>query len=116
MRDETRRKLERKLWLDRLKWIVGGLVVAIAVSGGLWVSGLDATVETHRLAGVVEHVAPVTGGSIQATEHGLAVDVRLEDGRLVHVTALKTTDPHVGDRVEVAEHVHGTGRITHSWK
>jgi hypothetical protein len=29
---------------------------------------------------------------------------------------LKTTDPHVGDNVEVAEHVHGSGRVTFSWK
>jgi hypothetical protein len=49
-------------------------------------------------------------------ENGLSVDVALEDGRHVHVLALKTTDPHVGDRVEIAELVHGTGRVTYSWK
>jgi hypothetical protein len=116
MRDETRRRLERKLWLDRLKWIAAGLVVAIGVAGGMWVSGLDASVETHRIAGVVESVRPLVGGTTQSIEHGLSVDVRLGDGRLVHVNALKTTDPHVGDSVEVAEHVHGTGRVTFTWK
>jgi hypothetical protein len=37
-------------------------------------------------------------------------------GRRVSVMALKTTDPHVGDHVEITEHRHHTGRITYSWK
>lgn len=116
MRDETKRKLERQLWRDRVKWLGGALGVAVFALGGLWAMGLDATVETHQLAGVVETVGPVVGRSIRANEEGLSVDVKLGDGRLVHIMALKKTDPHVGDRVQIAEHVHGTGRVTYSWR
>jgi hypothetical protein len=42
--------------------------------------------------------------------------VKLDDGRLAHVMVLKTTDPHIGDHVQIAEHVHGTGRVTFTWK
>lgn len=116
MRDETRRRLERQLWLNRMKWVAAGLAIAICVAGGLWVTGLDATVETRHVAGVVETVGPLVGTTTKAIEEGLAVDVKLQDGRLVHVMALKKTDPHVGDHVEVAEHIHGTGRTTYTWK
>lgn len=116
MREETRRRLERQLWLQRAKWAVAGLGILACIAGGLWATGLDATVETRQVPGVVAAVGPLVGGSIRASEEGLAVDVKLEDGRLVHVMALKKTDPHVGDHVELAEHVHGTGRVTYSWR
>lgn len=116
MRDETRRRLDRQLALQRLKWVGGGLAVLAFVAGGLWFTGLDASITTHQVAGVVEAVGPVAGGSTQTIERALAVDVKLDDGRRVHVMALKTTDPHVGDHVQIAEHVHGTGRVTYSWK
>jgi hypothetical protein len=29
---------------------------------------------------------------------------------------LRTTDPHVGDHVQITEHRHETGRVTYSWK
>ncbi len=116
MRDETRRRLERQLRTERLKWVIAGLGILGCVAGGLWVTGLDASIETRHVAGVVEAVGPLVGAKTLAMEQGLAVDVKLEDGRLVHVMALKTTDPHIGDHVQVAEHIHGTGRVTYSWK
>lgn len=116
MREEIRLKFDRQLRIARLKKVALGVVAGTFVAAGLWISGLDATVETHRVAGVVEAVGPVVGGSSVATEHGLAVDVLLKDGRHVHVTASKAADPHVGDAVNIAEHVHGTGRVTYSWR
>jgi hypothetical protein len=116
MRDETKRLLDRKLFLQKVKWAAAGVSVLCVMAAGLWLSGLDATVETRRVAGVIEAVGPLVGGSSRAIEDGLGVDVRLDDGRRVHVAVLKTTGPHVGDHVEVAEHIHGTGRITYSWK
>lgn len=116
MRDETRKRLERQLWLQRLKWIGGGLAIAACASLGFWWTGLDASVETRHIAGVIEKVAPLTGANSKAIEEGLAVDVKLDDGRLAHVMALKTRDPHVGDHIEIAEHTHGTGRVTFTWK
>jgi len=116
MRDETKRRLERQLWLERMKWVGAGLAVVTCVAGGLWLTGLDASVETRHVAGVVEAVGPLVGTNTKSIEDGLAVDVKLVDGRTVHVMTLKKTDPHVGDQVQVAEHVHGTGRVTYSWK
>lgn len=116
MREETRRRLELQLWLDRLKWVGAGLCLLALIGAGMWFTGLDASVETRHVDGVVQSIAPLSGTTTKAIEEGLAVDVKLEDGRLVHVMAFKTTDPHVGDHVQVAEHIHGTGRVTFSWK
>jgi len=38
------------------------------------------------------------------------------DGREAHVMAHKDRHPQVGDHIELAEHIHGTGRSTFSWK
>lgn len=116
MREETRRRLERQLWWQRAKWVAAGVAVVACMAAGFWATGLDATVETHHVAGVVEAIGPLVAKSTKAIEDGLSVDVKLDDGRLVHVMAYKKTDPHVGDHIQVAEHVHGTGRITYSWK
>ncbi len=116
MREEVRRQLDRRLRNERLKKLGAVLAVVVVAGFGMWFSGLDASVETHSVAGIVEAVGPLAGANARATEHGLAVDVLLDDGRHVHVTTLKTSDPHVGDRVNIAEHVHGTGRVTYSWR
>lgn len=115
MRDETRRRLDRQLFLQKIKWAGAGLALIACVATGLWVSGLDATVETRHVAGIVEGVGPLVGASSRAIEDGLGVDVRLGDGRRIHIAVLKTTEPHVGDQIEVTEHIHGTGRVTYSW-
>jgi hypothetical protein len=116
MREETRKRLERTLWMQRLKWIGAGVGVLIFMAAGFWYTGLDASVETRHVPGVVQSIGPLNGGSTKSIEEGLAVDVKLDDGRLAHVLVLKTSDPHVGAHVEIAEHIHGTGRVTFSWK
>jgi hypothetical protein len=89
MREETKRRLERALLVQRLKWIAAGAGLAAVLAGLLLLTGLDADVEKRHVAGVVEHVAPAAARTAQ---NGLAVDVVLEDGRRVQVLALKTTD------------------------
>jgi len=116
MREETRRKLERQLWMQRLKWIGGGLAAALVMGAGFWFTGLDASVETKHVPGIVQHVGPVNGTNTSSIENGLSVDVQLDDGRMAHVTVLREHEPHVGEHVEIAEHIHGTGRTTFSWK
>lgn len=116
MREDVRRRLDRNLRIERLKKVGAGLTIAAVAAVGMWFSGLDASVETHKVAGVIEAVGPIVGASARDTERGLAVDILLDGGRHVHVTTLKTADPHVGDRVEIAEHVHGSGRVTYSWR
>lgn len=116
MREETRRKLERQLWMQRLKWAGAGTAVLAAIGVVFWFTGLDASIETRHVPGVVQHIGPLNGTTTMSIEQGLSVDVKLEDGRLANVMVLKTHEPHVGDHVEIAEHVHGTGRVTFSWK
>jgi hypothetical protein len=113
MREETRRRLDRVLMLQRLRWVGIALAVACALIGLCYLTNLDATVTDHRLAGHVERISiPISKNANQ----GVAVDVELDDGRHVQVLALKEHEPHVGDRVEVTEHRHATGRITFTWR
>lgn len=116
MRSETKQKLDRVLFMRKLKWGAAGLGLAILLGTGLYLSGLDATVETHRVSGVIERVGSYNGTNTQGVQNGLAVDVKLDDGREAHVLVLKTTTPTIGERVEVTEHHHGSGRTTFSWK
>ena len=117
MRDDTRRRLERAIWMQRLKWGGGALVLAGVVAVGFWLEGRDATVEVRKVAGVVEYVGPLTGKFKATTaSNNVAVDVKLVDGRLAHVVAFKEAEPKVGDHVEIAEHIHGTGRHTFTWQ
>jgi hypothetical protein len=116
MREETRRRLERALWLDRAK--KAGIAIAIlAAVGAFFVyEDYDARVEKVRVPGTVVAVGPLNTTNTSAIENGLSVDVAIDGGRRVNVWALKTTDPHVGDHVEITEHRHHTGRKTYSWK
>lgn len=116
MRAETRRKLEWALWRSRLQKAAIAAGVLAVIAGGLWLTDIDASVSNHRVPGIVSQIGPLNGTSTKAAAEGLAVDVTLDDGRKVQVMTLKTTDPHVGDHVQVTEHHHGTGRVTFTWK
>ena len=116
MRSTTKAKLDQAI---RLQWmkraaVAGG--VGLVIAGGLWYTGLDASVQNRRVKGVIESVATANGMSTQVVENALSVDVKLEDGRKAQVIVLKTTEPKVGQTVEITEHVHGTGRSNFSWK
>jgi hypothetical protein len=116
MREETRRKLERALWLDRAKKAGIGLA-ALAAIGLLFVyEDLDSHIENVRVPGTVLTIGPINTTSTKMVENGLSVDVGLDSGKRVNVLVLKTTDPHVGDHVQITEHRHKTGRLTYSWK
>jgi hypothetical protein len=116
MREEVRLKFERevrKQWIARGAMAVGFLAVLAAAA---WFTDLDAHVEKRNVSGVVERVSPLQGGVPQAIQNGLAVDVKLADGRHAHVIAEKSANPSVGAEVAIVEHVHGSGRTTFSWK
>jgi hypothetical protein len=116
MREETRKRLERALWIDRAK--KAGIALAILAAIGLFFvyEDYDAHVEKARVPGTVVAIGPLNTTNSQAIENGLSVDVALDTGRRVTVWVLKKTDPHVGDHVEITEHRHHTGRVTYSWK
>lgn len=118
MSEDTRRRLNRALWIDRAK--KAGIGVAILGAIGLFAAfqSLDMAVDNTQVAGVVETVDPLVAPASSGTSpaQGLTVGVKLDDGRHVRVVAKKERDPHVGDRIQIVEHHHGTGRVTHSLK
>jgi hypothetical protein len=113
MREETRRRLDRALWRDRLQKVgIAAAVMAVLIAV-IVLTDLDTAVEDRRVPGVVEHIGVLNSKNTAAA---VTVDVKLDDGRHVTVIALKTSEPHVGDHVTVAEHRHGTGRVTFTWR
>ncbi len=116
MRSTTKAKLDQAI---RLQWLkrgaaAGGLLLVIAA--GLWYTGLDASVKNRPVKGVIANVSSANGMSTQVVETALSVNVKLDDGRTAQVIVLKTSEPKVGQAVEIVEHVHGTGRSNFSWK
>lgn len=109
MRHETRARLDRKIQMRRLR--IAGIAAAIlaAVVGGLMLVDLDAHETKLKLAGTVDKVATFAG---KGALDGLEIGVKLDDGRHVTVLANRTRNPHVGDRLDVTEHHHLTGRTT----
>ena len=116
MRSETKKQLDRVLFMRKVKIAGAGLALAVAGAAVLYLTGLDASVENRTVAGVIEKVGPYNGTNNQGVMNGLAVDVKLDDGREAHVLVMKKDAPTVGDRIQVVEHVHGSGRTTFTWK
>jgi hypothetical protein len=118
MREETKKKLDRELAKRRLGWVAFGAGFLAVLAAAMWWVDLDAHMENKRVAGIVQKVGPLNmpGMSTQAIEQSLGVDVKLGDGRTVHVAVLKSSQPAEGQAVEVTEHIHGSGRSTFSWK
>lgn len=116
MRVETRRKLERAIWRERLKKIAIGAAAATVIGAYFAYEDYDARVDNVRVPGEVVAIGPLNTTNTKMVEAGLSVDVSLDSGRRINVMALKTSDPHVGDHVEITEHRHRTGRVTYSWK
>lgn len=117
MRDETRQRLERALFMRRLKFAAGIAAVALAIGAAFWLEALDAGSRRQPVAGIVEHVGPIPGKtSIATAASTVAVDVKLPDGRVAHVATPKAEEPHVGDQVTIVELIHGTGRHSFSWR
>jgi hypothetical protein len=112
MREETKKRLERAIWLQRGKWAAMGLGVFGMMAVALTVMSTDAAVERVRVPATVTRVAPLPS----KPQTALLVDVKLSDGKVIEVIANQITDPKVGQQVEITEHRHATGRKTYSWK
>jgi hypothetical protein len=116
MRSSTKAKLDQAIRLQWMKRAGVAAAVLALIAGGLWYTGLDASVQNKRVKGVIETVAPAAGMTSQVVETAMSVGVKLVDGREAKVIALKTSEPTVGQTVEITEHIHGSGRSTFSWK
>ncbi|MEQ1718920.1 MAG: hypothetical protein ABL907_23540 [Hyphomicrobium sp.] len=118
MREETRRKLNRAIWRERAKY--AGMGVAILAAIGLYMGyqSLDLAVVKSPVAGVIETIEPLIAPNVvpTGTSDGVTLGVKLDSGGHVRVIAYKSRHPHVGDRIDVIENRHGTGRVTHTLK
>ena len=114
MREDTRKRLERAIWTERLKKAGIGLAVAGAIAAAFAYQSLDMKVTDTQVAGTVTEIDPLVSKT-SATD-GEQLRVKLDDGRLVSVLALKSRHIKNGDHIEISEHHHATGRVTHTLK
>jgi len=112
MREETRKRLEKALWIDRAKKAGIGLAIIAAIGLAFAYEELDLKVENKDVGGTVTELEPLV--SKQDAADGENVIVRLDDGQLVRVLAYKSRGIKVGDKIQVVEHHHATGRVTHT--
>ncbi|MGQ0455588.1 MAG: hypothetical protein ACT4OU_00860 [Hyphomicrobium sp.] len=114
MREETKRRLDRAIWIERAKLAGVGLAIVAAIAIVFELENLDLAVADTRVAGTVEALEPLVSKTSAAV--GLNVGVLLADGRHVRVVAEKAHAPAIGAPIEITEHRHATGRITHTFK
>jgi hypothetical protein len=114
LREETKRRLDRALWLERAKYLGIGLSIVAAVAVAFGYETLDMEVDDKEIAGHVTDIEPLVARSSAAT--GENVIVKLDGGPTIRIQAYKSRGLKVGDQIEVVEHHHATGRVTHSLK
>lgn len=114
MREETRKRLDRTLRIEKLKKVGIGLAIVSAIGLVVAYQNLDMKVDDVQVAGTITGVDLLV--SKQNAADGETLHVKLDDGRSVNVLALKSRQLHAGDHIQVTEHHHATGRVTHSLK
>jgi hypothetical protein len=116
VRDDVRRRLDRAIWLDRAKYVGIGLGVVAAIGLAFAYETFDLKVDNKEVPGKVTAIEPLVTKSSTAEAEGENVIVQLDHGPLVRVLAYKSRGHKIGDKIEVVEHHHATGRVTHSLK
>ena len=116
MRDDVRRRLDRAIWLERAKYGAIALGVLATIGMAFGYETLDLKVDNKEVSGKVTDIEPLVTKSSTAEAEGENVIVQLDRGPLVRVLAYKSRGLKVGDKIEVVEHHHATGRVTHSLK
>ena len=116
MRDDVRRRLDRAIWLDRAKYAGIGLGVLAAIGLAFAYETFDLKVDNKEVPGKVTDIEPLVTKSSTAEAEGENVIVQLDHGPLVRVLAYKSRGLKIGDKIEVVEHHHATGRVTHTLK
>jgi len=114
MREDTKKRLERAILMERLKRLGIGLAIAAAMALAFAYQNFDLQVTNKQVTGTVTEIDPLISKTNSAD--GETVRVKLDDGPLVSVLALKSRNLKVGDKIEVTEHHHATGRVTHTLK
>jgi hypothetical protein len=115
VRDDVRRRLDRAIWLERAKYIGIALGVLATIGLAFGYETLDLKVDNKQVPGKVTDIEPLVSKSSAAAE-GENVIVQLDHGPLVRVLAYKSRHLKIGDEIQVMEHHHATGRVTHTLK
>ncbi|MGD9806130.1 MAG: hypothetical protein AB7E81_02535 [Hyphomicrobiaceae bacterium] len=118
MRDEARKRLDRALFMRKLKWGCAAVTVATLITGAFYFKSLDIMVVTTNLVdGTVVYVGPPIG-KFKATvaQTNLQVDVKLDDTRLAHLLTPREKSPKLGEHIKIADQVHASGRHTFTWR
>lgn len=115
MTPEQKRRLDRMVWMQRLKILVPSVAVVLILGGAyVWVLAekigrVDAVTETHLVAGTVAGTPRLAGRS-----GAFRVHVRLRDGSEVDADSRLPQPPHDGERVELRASGHKSGRVTYA--
>lgn len=113
MREDTKRRLDRAIWQTRMRAVGLGAAALLVMVAVFWWIDADATDEKVRVGGTISSVGLSASKNVQG---GLLVGVTLDDGKQVNVLVNQITDPKVGQKVEITEHRHASGRKNYSWK
>jgi hypothetical protein len=114
LREETRKRLERALWIDRAKKLGIALAIVGVIGMAFGYETLDMAVSNTDVQGTVTDIEPLV--SKQNSADGENVIVKLDRGQLIRVLAYKSRNIKIGDKLAVVEHHHATGRVTHTLK
>jgi hypothetical protein len=114
MREDTKKRLERAIFIERMKKLGIGLGVLAILGAVIAYQNFDLKVTNTQVAGTVTEIDPLVSKTNSAD--GEMVQVKLDSGQLVNVLALKKRNLKVGDHIDVVEHHHATGRVTHTLK
>jgi uncharacterized OB-fold protein len=112
MREDTKQRLERAIWLQRGKWVAIGLA-GIAVMAG--VMTFMASNAAQTLVRVPATVVSVNQQPTADNPPNLIVMVKLADGKPIRVFASVKANPKVGEQVEITEHQFANGNRTYTW-
>jgi hypothetical protein len=114
MRADTRKRLDQAILKERLKKAGIGVAIVAAMGLAFAYQNFDLQVTNKEVTGVVTEIDPLVSKSNSAD--GETVRVRLDEGPTVNVLAYKSRNLKVGDKIEVVQHHHATGRVTHTLK
>lgn len=112
MREDTKQRLERAIWLQRGKWVAMGLAVVVFLAGIMTFIARNAAQVQVRVPATVVSVSPAPTSDGPAD---LIVMVKLADGKPMRVIASNKANPKVGAQVEITEHQFANGNRTYTW-
>jgi hypothetical protein len=114
MREDTKKRLERAIFVERIKKVGIGLGIVAIMGAVIAYQNFDLQVTNTQVGGIVKEIDPLVSKTNSAD--GETVQVKLDSGQLVNVLALKSRNFKVGDHIDIMEHHHSTGRVTHTLK